>query len=86
MSLSVFARETFDEREFIEEWVRGYIHLFDEIPPEIEQKRSRKRGPRIDYRQSAWWGIFDPDVQNLLSKVCISGPLGISTTMNYCPW
>ena len=70
MSLSVFSRESFDEREFVEEWVRGYIHLFEVNPPEIEQKRSRKRGPRIDYRQTAWWGMLqDPEVQNPLSKV-----------------
>jgi hypothetical protein len=70
MSLSVFSRESFDEKEFIEEWVRWITHLFDVIPPKIEQKRSRKRGPRIDYRQTAWWGMLhNPDVQDPLSRV-----------------
>ncbi len=70
MSLCVFSRESFDEREVTEEWVRGYSHLFEEDPPEIEQKRSRSRGPRIDYRQTAWWAMLqDPDVQDPLSRV-----------------
>ena len=70
MSLCVFSRESFDEREFTEEWVRGYAHLFEKDPPEIEQKRSRSRGLRIDYRQTAWWAMLqDPDVQDPLSRV-----------------
>ena len=70
MSLSVFSRESFDEREFVEEWVRGYCHLFEEIPPEIVQKRSRSSGPRIDYRQTAWWAMLeDPAVRDPLSRV-----------------
>jgi hypothetical protein len=35
MSLSVFSKESFDEREFVEEWVRGYAHLFEEERDEI---------------------------------------------------
>ena len=67
MSLSVFSRESFDEREFVEEWVRGYCHLFEEIPPEIEQKG---QGVEVLESTTSWWAMLeDPAVRDPLSRV-----------------